>query len=113
MMTRLFAFMLLLACLASGTAFAAEEQTQGVLDLRLTASVEGEDAQEINSVLDSSAIDIAIGADMAGDPVVNVKADGMGMMLFRLLLKTCHPFLLPSLSPQISHFPDGGTHTTV
>ena len=83
----LLALCLLLACLASGTAFAAEEQTQGVLDLRLTASVEGEDAQEINSVLDSSAIDIAIGADMAGDPVVNVKADGMGMMLFRLLLK--------------------------
>ncbi len=82
----LLSLCLLFTGLASGTA-AAAEQTQGILDLKLTASVEGADAQEMNSLLDASAVDIAVGADMAGDPVINVSADAAGMSLLRLLLK--------------------------
>ena len=82
----LLSLCLLFAGFVSGAA-AAEVQTQGILDLKLTASVEGEDAQEINSMLDTAAIDIGVGADEAGDAVVNVKADAAGMSLLRLLLK--------------------------
>ena len=83
----LLSLCLLFAGFGSGAAAAAEEQTQGVLDLKLTASVEGEDAQEINSVLDTAALDIAVGADAAGDAVINVNADAAGMSLIRLLLR--------------------------
>ncbi|MCR5161747.1 MAG: hypothetical protein K6C06_08250, partial [Lachnospiraceae bacterium] len=61
----LLSLCLLFTGFVSGAA-AAEAQTQGILDLKLTASVEGADAQEMNSLLDASAVDIAIGADMAG-----------------------------------------------
>ena len=78
--------MFLALCMFCTGAFAAETAATGGFQLKVTASLEGSEAEQISQILDSSFIQIAA-ATLQDKSLLDAQVNFAGMDLFRLLAK--------------------------